>query len=264
LKVKYDTIGKFYNTTRRADPFIVERLFYFLKPNKGSKYLDIGCGTGNYTVALNQKGIALFGVDPSTEMLKNAKAKPSNIKWKVGNAENIPLENEAVDGVLATLTIHHWKDLNKAFTELNRVLKPSGNVVIFTSTPEQMKGYWLKHYFPKMLEDSSKQMPAIDVIKKAMKTGGFEIIETEKYFVREDLEDMFLFSGKHDPKLYLNSQNRQGISSFSNLANAEEVEKGLHKLKIDIASGKINKVIEKYANDYGDYLFMIGRKSSIP
>lgn len=257
---KYDKIGKNYNQTRKADAYLADRFFHHLSPFPNGKYLDIGCGTGNYTIALNQKGVDFVGVDPSNEMLSKAKAKSNNVEWKIGKSENIPLENEAVNGILASLTIHHWTDLNKAFIELNRVLKPFGKIVIFTSTPDQMKGYWLNYYFPKMLEDSSKQMPAFDVIKKAMKTGRFEIIETEKYFVREDLEDMFLYSGKQNPKLYLNPQIRQGISSFSDLANAVEAEKGLHKLKTDIETGKINEVVKKYDNDYGDYLFIVGRK----
>ncbi len=260
MKAKYDSIGKHYNETRMADPFLVERLFYHLSPKSDRKYLDIGCGTGNYTIALHRKGVNFVGIDPSTEMLSKAISKDSQVKWKIGHSDNVPSEKEIFDGILATLTIHHWDDLIKSFTELNRSLKQGGRFVIFTSTSDQMKGYWLNHYFPQMLADSMKQMPSYDEIFKCMGIGGFEIIETEKYFVREDLEDRFLYSGKFDPERYLDKEFRRGISSFSDLANRSEVETGLERLENDIGSGTCREVVKNFANDNGDYLFVVGRK----
>jgi hypothetical protein len=46
---------------------------------------------------------------------------------------------------IGSLTIHHWTDLKSGFSKLNKVLKPNGRIVIFTSTPKQMIGYWLNH-----------------------------------------------------------------------------------------------------------------------
>lgn len=45
----YDTIGKTYDSTRQADPEITQKLLELLCPIVGGKYLDIGCGSGNYT-----------------------------------------------------------------------------------------------------------------------------------------------------------------------------------------------------------------------
>jgi ubiquinone/menaquinone biosynthesis C-methylase UbiE len=263
MKEKYDKIGINYNYTRKADAFLAKKLFDYINPEKGKKYLDIGCGTGNYTIELSKKGVDFIGVDPSAEMLRKAKTKSNKIDWILAKAEQIPLKNEAVRGILATLTIHHWINLTKAFIELRRILQPAGGkIVIFTSTPEQMKNYWLNFYFPEMLKASSAQMPSLETVKTAMNKSGFEIIKTEKYFVRKDLQDFFLYSGKHNPHIYLDSRIRQGISSFSDLANTAEVEKGLAQLKIDIETERIRQVIEDYRNDRGgDYLFIIGRKT---
>ena len=262
IKDRYDRIGKNYNRTRRADAYLTERLFFHLNPSKTGMYLDIGCGTGNYTISLNKKGVNFVGVDPSEEMLRGARSKSRVIEWKIGNAEDIPLDAESVNGILATLTIHHWQNLEKAFAELNRVLVPNAKAVTFTSTPNQMKGYWLNHYFPAMLKRSISRMPNFGTIEKALLKSGFEIIELEKYFVRNDLEDRFLYSGKHAPKIYLNEEFRNGISSFSDLSNSEEVELGLSNLETDIESGRINEMIKNYENDKGDYLFIVWRKIS--
>ena len=153
-KLIYDQIGLGYNATRRADPFITEKLFQLLSPQTGNLYLDVGCGTGNYTIALANKGLHFYGIEPSGGMLDIARSKNDKINWILAKAENIPLNDNLFDGALATLTMHHWSDLKKAFKEVYRVLKKSGNIIFFTATPEQMKGYWLHHYFPKMMNDS--------------------------------------------------------------------------------------------------------------
>ncbi len=119
-----------------------------------------------------------------------------------------------------------------------------------------MEGYWLNHYFPQMLADSIQQMPAQNEIMEALSSSGFEIVNSDPYFVRPDLQDKFLYAGKHEPSFYLNSTMRLGISSFSSLANKLEVEQGLQVLKTDISSGKINSIIKSYENTFGDYLFI--------
>ena len=258
---KYDKIGKAYNRTRQADTYLTQRFYTYLNPISNHIYLDIGCGTGNYTVALNQKGIDFIGVDPSAEMLKKARKRNSLVDWGTGKSDSVPLESESVDGILASLTIHHWEDLNSSFRELCRVLRSDGKLVIFTSTAEQMDGYWLNHYFPKMMKDSANQMPSYEKIERNLRRNDFKIVETEKYFVRDDLQDLFLYSGKHNPELYLDAEIRKGISSFSSLAKGNEVETGLGRLRDDIKVGKVQDIIREFDNKDGDYLFLIAHKN---
>ena len=263
MNVKYDKIGINYNQTRKADTYLTEQLLNLLNPKPNGQYLDIGCGTGNYTHEFQKRGFQFIGIDPSMEMLKQAKLKNPKVVWHIGTAEQTGLTDNAVDGIIGSLTIHHWDNLTKGFAELARVLKPNGRLVIFTSTPAQMKGYWLNHYFPKMLQASILQMPKLDKVKTAMQAAGFEITQTKKYFIRPDLQDKFLYAGKHQPELYLNPQIQQGISSFSSLANKDEVEKGLMNLSRDIEDDTIKQVIENYENDFGDYLFIVGKNQKI-
>ena len=84
--------------------------------------------------------------------------------------------------------------------------------------------------------------------------------QTEKYFIQPDLQDHFLYVGKHRPRLYMDAQIRQGISSFSALANQAEVRVGLQQLEEDITSGVVQQHIEAYENDLGDYLFIVAEK----
>lgn len=261
MSAKYDKIGVHYNTTRKADPFLVGKLFEHLSPEADRIYLDVGCGTGNYSIELQKRGVNLIGIDPSERMLEKARSRNDKIDWRQGKVEELELEDKSIDGAIGSLTIHHWSDLQKAFSELHRVIKPGGRLVIFTSTSEQMKGYWLNHYFPKMLSDSIDQMPSYDAIENAMKSGGFEIIGLDNYFISPDLEDKFLYCGKHDPEVYFDEKIRRGISSFSSLANRAEVDEGLDRLRNDIDNGKVWDVIDSFKNDKGDYLYVIARNS---
>ncbi len=260
-KARYDKIGIGYDTTRQADPYLSQKMHDLIfTGNKDSLYLDIGCGTGNYTSVLNEKGLKFTGIDPSDEMLNKARMKNRSIKWLKGNAEQIPVDSEFYDGVLVSLTIHHWKDLNKGMKEIYRVLKKNGKVVLFTTLPNQTHGYWLRHYFPKMIEDSVKILPEFEVIENAFKGANIKMTRQEPYYVKPDLQDWFLYCGKHDPEMYFREEVRRGISSFSLIAHQNEIQSGLKKLRNDIDTGEIKQVMENFQNELGDYLFIVGKK----
>jgi ubiquinone/menaquinone biosynthesis C-methylase UbiE len=258
MQPTYNKIGIGYNSTRQADPYLSERMFALL--GSGKHCLDIGCGTGNYTVALEKKGLQFTGVDPSEVMLKEAEQKSKTINWLQGTAENIPCGDESFDGALGSLTLHHWKNMGQGFKELFRVLKPKSKLLFFTSLPEQTQGYWLTHYFPKTIYKSSLNLPPLDTLKQCGHNAGFNFIEQENYFVKEDLKDLFLQSGKHNPELYFNETIRKGISTFALLTNKEEVDAGLKNLRSDIDSGKFESVKNKYDNEIGDYCFVVFEK----
>jgi len=253
-------IGVDYNLSRKADPYLVERFIEQLDPTPEGLYLDIGCGTGNYTSEFEKLGFSFIGIDPSNEMLDQAKLQNSSIDWRIGTAAETGLEDECVNGITVCLTIHHWPDLHLAFQELCRVLKGNGKTVIFTSAPEQTKGYWLHHYFPEMITAASQQLPAINLVGDALAASGLTIRSMENYSVLPDLQDLFLYSGKHNPSAYFNEQLRKGISSFQDLASQAEISKGLMALKLDIDSGKVNEIIRSYKNDIGDYFFINAEK----
>ena len=78
---------------------------------------------------------------------------------------------------------------------------------------------------------------------------------------QSSLEDLFLYSGKNKPQIYLNPQIRKNISTFASLADTEEVEKGCALLDTDIESGKIVEIMNNYkSGQKGDYMFIAGCK----
>jgi ubiquinone/menaquinone biosynthesis C-methylase UbiE len=82
----YNTIGTMYGATRCADPAITQSLARFVDLHDGGRFLDLACGTGNYTCALAALGGDWNGIDVSDEMLSRASAKSSGIDWRLGSA----------------------------------------------------------------------------------------------------------------------------------------------------------------------------------
>jgi ubiquinone/menaquinone biosynthesis C-methylase UbiE len=254
----YDKIGKTYDQTRKADPGIISRILMHLSPHPTGHYLDIGCGSGNYTEAVFKRGFNICGLDVSEEMLAKAKNKNPQIEWVKGDARSLPFPDRVFEGAVCILATHHIKDIEMAFKEVYGALK-KGNFVIFTSFPEQMQMYWLKEYFPHMMEKAVDVMHTQENMFQALHSAGFRTITTDKFFISNDLQDGFLQAGKYRPHLYLDPLVRAGISTFALENNQEEIARGCERLQEDIASGEINQVIQSHESERGDYTFVIGQ-----
>lgn len=256
----YNTIGKTYDSTRTADPEITQTLIRLLQLKENGRYLDIACGSGNYTHALHQAGIAIEGIDISEEMLSKALAKSAGIRWQLGDATHLPFENGHFDGAICTLATHHISDKELAFTEAFRVIN-TGNFVLLTCTPEQIKDCWLQDYFPQMLDDGKRFFSSYETLEAALQKAGFCNIHSLPFLVTNTLTDHFLYTGKHRPEIYLDPAIRAGISSFHLSDYGNEIRDGLDRLKRDIDTGKIKEIMAAYESKNGDYLFVVGQKN---
>src|SRR5690606_5752067 len=132
-----------------------------------------------------------FGIEPSDIMIEKARNNNFNIRFIQASAEKIPLPDTYVHGAIATLTLHHWENLQKGINEIYRILKKGCNFVILSFTPEQMLSYWLHHYFPKMIESSMKTIPAYKTMESMLQIAGFKTVSTEKYFVQKIYKIIF-------------------------------------------------------------------------
>lgn len=256
----YNAIGKTYDLTRKADPIITQTILDLLKPQATGKYLDLACGSGNYTVALHEQNLDIDGIDISEEMLSKAKSKSELITWYHGNAESLPFKDKSYNGIICTLATHHISNIKAVFSEVYRILTPNSKFVILTATPEQMRNYWLCEYFPIMIEDGQSKMKSFEELELILNDSGFSNIEKLPFFVTNELQDLFLQSGKYRPAIYLDKHVRSGISSFHVSTNEDEIRSGLQKLKNDIDSGGINQVIKDHESNLGDYMFISGQK----
>jgi ubiquinone/menaquinone biosynthesis C-methylase UbiE len=97
--------------------------------------LELGCGTGFFTLNLKLAGVIDEGhvTDLSPGMVevaqRNARGLGFEIEGRVADAERLPYEDDSFDIVIGHAVLHHIPDLDQAFAEIIRVLKPGGRFV---------------------------------------------------------------------------------------------------------------------------------------
>jgi SAM-dependent methyltransferase len=96
---------------------------------------DLGCGEGYLTIEAARWARRVIAVDRSPEALRRARAlarrrKVSNIVWRRGELDRLPLENASVDIALLSQALHHATDPSATLAETVRILKPGGKVLV--------------------------------------------------------------------------------------------------------------------------------------
>ncbi|MEC4614947.1 MULTISPECIES: class I SAM-dependent methyltransferase [Tsukamurella] len=104
----------------------------------GATVLDIGCGPGNFTGSFAERvapgGLAV-GLDASIQMLSRATRDNSGAAavYVRGDAEALPFDDGVADAVSCLAALYLFNDPRRALSEMLRVLKPGGRLVILTS-----------------------------------------------------------------------------------------------------------------------------------
>ena len=103
--------------------------------NESESILDIGCGTGNFTLSLLRKlGPAgrIIAVDISSQMIGQAKRKVADarVTWHQASAEKLPVESGVLDRVICFSVWPHFGNHEAVLNEIQRVLRPGGNLHI--------------------------------------------------------------------------------------------------------------------------------------
>ncbi|WP_347174235.1 bifunctional demethylmenaquinone methyltransferase/2-methoxy-6-polyprenyl-1,4-benzoquinol methylase UbiE [Polaribacter uvawellassae] len=144
----FDNISENYDGLNRVISFGIDvkwrkKVVAIVGENNPKQILDIATGTGDLAImmaSLNPDKIT--GLDISAGMLevgkqKIAKANLSDkIEMIVGDSENMPFKDETFDAITVSFGVRNFANLDKGLTEINRVLKPNGKLVILeTSVP---------------------------------------------------------------------------------------------------------------------------------
>lgn len=110
------------------------RFIKFLLGNKNITWLDIGCGIGYLVREALEEGINAYGIDISKYAVENAIVKN---RVKYGSITSIPFGDNIFDVVSAFDVIEHIhpKDTEKAISEISRVLKMGGFLILTTPNP---------------------------------------------------------------------------------------------------------------------------------
>jgi ubiquinone/menaquinone biosynthesis C-methylase UbiE len=116
----------------------------------GSKFLDVGCGTGRWIRRYEEMGFRASGLDATPSMLRTARERGTTGPLIAGEAYRLPFEDESFDAVSDVTVVQHIPVTLQTQTlkEMLRVLKPGGRLILM----ELIRGRGT-HIFPRTPED---------------------------------------------------------------------------------------------------------------
>lgn len=166
--------------------------------------LDVATGTGDFLAAIAKKSVPesqLTGVDLSEKMLEVARQKlPASIYLEVGNVEKLRFPDNSFDRVSVAFGIRNFNHLEQGLSEMCRVLRPAGKLVIlelsYPDNPFLLLGYkcYAFHILPfwgsllagnreaySYLPASIMKFPKPDVMIPKLKSAGFSSVSVRRF-----------------------------------------------------------------------------------
>lgn len=127
--------SEYLTSTVHASGRDLQRLAVRLADYPDASVLDMGCGAGHASFVAAQNVSTVVAYDLSAHMLdvvaQAAEARQlKNITTRQGYVESLPFADNAFDIVISRYSAHHWHDVGAALREVNRILKPSGKLIV--------------------------------------------------------------------------------------------------------------------------------------
>ena len=196
----YDTINKYM--TLNSDKKWRRKVSKMVHQKNAKNILDVATGTGDIAIEMARDSVRITAIDNASEMLEIAKEKSKYLKidriidFQLDDAEDLKFEDNIFDAVTVGFGVRNFENLDKGLLEINRVLKPGGQVVILeTAVPQTFLskiGYFLHTniLIPflglviaknsnayKYLSKSAKNFPHGNKFRKILNDTGFKNIE---------------------------------------------------------------------------------------
>jgi ubiquinone/menaquinone biosynthesis C-methylase UbiE len=223
----YDTLAADYARHRRVHPGVLAALVAGSGLTPDSTVLEVGCGTGNYLVALHDRlACRCHGIDPSDQMLATARARSDRIAFTAGRAESLPYPDATFDLVFSVDVIHHLADRPAFFRESRRVLAPGGRLATATDSEDDIaRRRPLASHFPETIPVERARYPRLATLRAEMIAAGFVDLAEERVELAYDLTDLQPY--------------RDRAFSSLHLIPAAALARGLARLETDLARGPI-------------------------
>ena len=242
----YDHLAAEYACHRQVHPGVLQSLHQAIHGLEQTAQgqpcvLEVGCGTGNYLLALAAStGCEGWGIDPSEGMLAQARARwahgaggspplPSGAlgaggspplqqattvgaggslpQFRTGSAERLDFPDASFDLVYSVDVIHHVSDRSRYTHEAYRVLAPGG--MLCTATDSE---WIIRHriplatYFPETVEAELARYPPIPILRALYEQAGFVDIDERMVEFRYPLTDIQAYRDKAFSALHLISE----------------------------------------------------------
>lgn len=225
--IDYDRLAADYARHRGLHPGVLMQLLKHGRLTEASQVLEVGCGTGNYIIALAEAtGCTAWGLDPSLSMLARARARSDRVRFLGGRAERIGLPSATFDLIFSVDVIHHVADRLAYFQEARRLLRPGGQLCTVTDSASIIRRRQpLSVYFPETVAVELARYPRITTLRTLMVRAGLRPTRVERVELPYRVEDSAPYRYKAFSALHLISE--------------EVFRRGLARLEADLEAGPV-------------------------
>ncbi|PKL67117.1 MAG: arsenite S-adenosylmethyltransferase [Methanobacteriales archaeon HGW-Methanobacteriales-1] len=168
---------------------------------EGETVLDLGSGGGiDVFLAANKVGDEgkVIGVDMTPDMIETAiknaqKGGYTNVEFKLGEIENLPIEENTIDVIISNCVINLTPDKNNAYHEVYRVLKPGGRILVSDLVTEGFLPEEIKRSFQAWSECIGGAMEKQDYLS-TIKKAGFKEVEIigQRLFTEPNMDERLI------------------------------------------------------------------------
>ena len=186
-KADYSKIASVYDKGRSLPDRIInltlKLISKYSNAQESARVLDLGCGTGRFTIAMStQLHYRVIGADSSEEMLAKAREKDIEkaIEWDYQDAQDLRYNDGSFDVVFMSHLLHHVDSPLQVLIECKRVLIDSGVIIIRYGAIEQIENDVVHTFFPEVLTIDRARTPSVAIVEKWLSDAGFLSITTEE------------------------------------------------------------------------------------
>jgi demethylmenaquinone methyltransferase / 2-methoxy-6-polyprenyl-1,4-benzoquinol methylase len=164
VRTMFDRIAPVYDVMNRTMTAGLDRRWRRLTAEAvvrdGDDVLDACCGTGDLAIAAARVGGRVTGLDFSEAMLERARGKDAPIEWVRGDMLALPFGDASFDAATVGFGVRNVEDIERAFVELRRVLRPGGRIGILEITrPRGLLAPFYKLWFDGVIPLLGKLLP---------------------------------------------------------------------------------------------------------